>query len=156
MKYSIIQCDEKTTFFYLRSASVARPSEAATRSRAPLVGMLRERPLTPPAKKGMHDAAFFAMIATESLGVTKKRSPTTMLRSASPSHAPPNCTSPAAASPPSLRPHASISSGAYFWFGSGWHPPKSGSGLHRSKHSAGTPSVSWRRSTAYGPGNNIH
>ena len=63
----------------------------ATRSSAPDVGMDLATPLRPPLeeKYGMQ-LACAAMIATESDGVTKKRSPRIMLRSASPSAAAPN------------------------------------------------------------------
>jgi hypothetical protein len=52
--------------------------------------MLRATPLRPPArlKKGMA-SWLAAMMATESLGVTKKRPPRIMFRSASPSCAAP-------------------------------------------------------------------
>lgn len=63
---------------------------AATRSSAPDVGMDLATPFKPPLdeKYGMQFACA-AMMATESDGVTKNRSPRIMLRSASPSAAAP-------------------------------------------------------------------
>lgn len=52
--------------------------------------MERATPLRPERKYGTASLAYAAMMATLSLGVTKKRVPRIMLRSASPSHAAPN------------------------------------------------------------------
>ena len=70
----------------------------------------------------MHCCALAAIMATLSLGVTKKRRPRTMLRSPSPSLAAPRSAAPSA--------HwRSTSSFAYVRLGSGWPPPKSSSGV---------------------------
>mmetsp|Transcript_7056 Transcript_7056/g.25105 ORF Transcript_7056/g.25105 Transcript_7056/m.25105 type:complete len:316 (+) Transcript_7056:268-1215(+) len=131
------------------------PMASATRSSAPLVGMLRAHPPRPPAKYGI--ALWFAAItATESDGVTKNCWPSTMLRSASPSQAAPKVgklalSVPASGRPSAPSPIAATSSGAYVRFGSGWPPPKSSFGSQCSSEAGSPPSSSTNRRCAYAP-----
>mmetsp|Transcript_30411 Transcript_30411/g.85126 ORF Transcript_30411/g.85126 Transcript_30411/m.85126 type:complete len:288 (+) Transcript_30411:804-1667(+) len=93
----------------------------------------------------MHSAAWAAMTATESLGVTKKRLPRIMLRSASPSAAAPKQGAPS----PNILATSSL---AYVRLGSGWPPPKSGRGSQFMSAAAGSaPSSSQKTRRAEAP-----
>ena len=114
-------------------------------SSAPPVGIERATPLRPDLKYGMHSCAFAAIIATLSLGLTKKFFPRIMLRSPSPSDAAPKS---GALSPANI---TSTSSFAYVRFGSGWPPPKSSRTPQFTTLSGGAPRRSTKIFGAYAP-----
>ena len=120
------------------------PRPAATRSSAAAVGMERAKPFKPDLKYGIQSTALAAMMATESLGVTKKLLPRIMLRSPSPSEAAPK--SGASAEYITL-----TSSSAYVKFGSGCPPAKSSFGTPLTTEFASAPSTSTKIGLAYAP-----
>lgn len=86
-----VQKPIRAQFLHVSGASSAHHVTCTDLSRAAEVGMLRATPFRPLLKYGMASLAYAAMMATLSEGVTKNLDPRIMLRSASPSHAAPNC-----------------------------------------------------------------
>ena len=114
------------------------PRASATTSSAAEEGIDRATPLGPPAlaKCGMA-SQLSQMSAILSDGVTKHPAPAMRFRSPSPSLAAPSVgrvevSTLLSALPSDARPIFFTRSDAYVKFGSGWIPPKSGFGSHRS------------------------
>ena len=116
----------------------------ATLSTAPEVGIDLATPFNGPfLVKLLIKSALFVMAAKESLGETNILGPKMIFLSASPSQAAPKS---GTFFDKSFLKTSIFASRSLAWtkFGSGWIPPKSGSGLHLSKFSLGTPKIFWK------------